>query len=593
MRTLGRFLIGLLATVGFLMVVLLTLTIYVASKFETRTPRTPDSFVLTIDLDRGFEETNERPRLSSFRFSNHIGMQDAIMALRRAKDDPRVKAVVATVNDQKLGLAQAQEVRDVIAAIRAAGKPTMVFSETMGEGGGALQTYYLAAGFENIWVQPSGDVGVAGIGIEQPFLKKTLEKVGLKGSVVKRKEYKSAMETFTDEQISPANKEELTALVGGWFDQMVEGIAADRKLTPAAVKALIDKGPLLATEAKDGGLVDNLGYRDQFQDAVKAKVGAIPHVPLRRYVEIGDWKGRATPSHTIALVSAVGEISRGGNDESPFSGDQGIKSAVTAKAIRDAVADKKVEAIVLRVDSPGGSYVASDTIWREIVKAKEKKKPIIASMGNTAASGGYFIAMAADRIFASPATITGSIGVLTGKVVIGGLSEKLDMHWDRISFGESAGMFSSVTDFNQRELARLNQVMDAIYADFTTKAAEGRGKPVEELEKQAHGRVWSGADAVKNGLVDELGGLSQAIDYTKTKIGLKPTDLVNIVEYPESEGSLDAIMKSLSDSDTPTDILSGVRALATFGRFAAPILEAWQGIHARGPQLRMEPVEVE
>src|SRR5690349_9863513 len=200
MRTIGRILVGLLASLGFLVVVLLALTYYVASKFETRTPRTPDNFVLTIDLDRGFEETNERPRLTSLRFGNHIGMQDAIMALRRAKDDPRVKAVVATINEQKLGLAQAQEVRDAIAAI-----------------GGALQTYYLAAGFENIWVQPSGDVGVAGIGIEQPFLKKTLEKVGLKGSVVKRKEYKSAMENFTDEQISPANKEELTALVGGWF----------------------------------------------------------------------------------------------------------------------------------------------------------------------------------------------------------------------------------------------------------------------------------------------------------------------------------------------------------------------------------------
>ncbi len=593
MRTLGRFLIGTLASLGFVMLILLTLTIYVVSKFETRTPRTPDSFVLTVDLDRALEETNQRPRLTSLRFGNHTGMQDAILALRRAKDDPRVKAVVATINEQKLGLAQAQEVRDAIATIRAAGKPTMVFSETMGEGGGALQTYYLAAGFETIWVQPSGDVGVAGIGIEQPFLKKTLEKVGLKGAVVKRKEYKSAMENFTDEQISQPNKEALTALVGGWYDQMVEGIAKDRGLDVAAVKALIDKGPLLATEAKDGKLIDNLGYRDQFQDAVKAKVGEIPNVPLRRYVNIEDWKGRGTPSHTIALISAVGEISRGGTDESPFSGDQGIKSAVTAKAIRDAVADKKVEAIVLRIDSPGGSYVASDTIWREVVKAKEKKKPIIASMGNTAASGGYFIAMSADRIFASPATVTGSIGVLTGKVVIGGLAEKLDMHWDRITFGESAGMFSSLTDFNPRELARLNQLMDAIYADFTTKAAQGRGKPVEEFEKFAHGRVWVGSDAVKNGLVDELGGLSEAIDYTKTKIGLKPTDLVNIVAYPEQEDSLDAILKSLSDSDTPTDILSGVRALATLGRFAAPMMEAWQGIHTRGPQLRMEPVEVE
>ena len=257
---------------------------------------------------------------------------------------------------------------------------------------------------------------------------------------------------------------------------------------------------------------------------------------------------RRIPSPSI---SAVGEISRGGSDENPLSGDDGIKSAVTAKAIRDAVADQDVEAIVLRVDSPGGSYVASDTIWREMVRAKEKKKPVIVSMGDTAASGGYFIAMPADRIFASPATITGSIGVLTGKLVVAGLSEKLDVNWDRIAFGESAGLFSSNTDFNPRELARLNEVMDAAYADFTTKAAEGRGKPVEELEKNAHGRVWSGADAVKIGLVDELGGLSAAIDYAKTKIGLKATDPVTWSKsYPSPEDSFGPrSVRPFSDSD--------------------------------------------
>jgi protease-4 len=412
-------------------------------------------------------------------------------------------------------------------------------------------------------------------------------------NVVARKEYKSAYETFTNESISAPNREELTTLLGAWYGQMVAGIAADRKLDAADVQALIDKGPLLADEAKDGKLIDELGYRDQFEAALKEKVGDVPHIALRRYVDMAPWKGRPAATHTIALVNAIGTISRGGSDNNPFAGDDGIKSAVTAKAIRDAVANKDVEAIVLRIDSPGGSYVASDTIWREVVRAKEKKKPIIASMGNTAASGGYFIAMAADRIFADAATITGSIGVLSGKLVIAGISEKLDVNWDRISFGESAGLFSSNTDFNPRELARMNQVMDAIYADFTTKAAQGRGKPVEEFEKYAHGRVWVGSDAIKNGLVDELGGLAEAIDHAKTRIGLKPEDTVNIVQYPKPQEPLEAFLKAVSDGDAPTDIMAGVRVLTTLGKVAGPVLQTMQGTQAKGPRLYMEPVEAE
>jgi protease-4 len=595
MRTLGRILVGILAAIGVVVVVLICSGVYFASRIENRAARMtpPDAFVLTVDLDRSYPESVDRTRFAALRFGSQVSMQDALLSLRRAKDDPRVKAVAATLNEQRFGLAQIQELRAALAEIRAAGKPTMVYAETIGEGTGALQSYYLAAAFDTIWVQPSGNVGVAGIGIEQPFLRKTLDRVGLKANVVQRKEYKSALETFTNESISPANREALTALLGGWYEQMVAGIAADRKLDAAAVKALIDKGPLLADEAKAGGLVDTLGYRDAFEAALKEKAGAIPHVPLRRYVDMAPWKGRAKPAKTIALVSAVGTISRGGGAESPFAGDDGVKSAVLAKAIRDAVANKDVAAIVLRVDSPGGSYVASDTIWREVVLAKEKKKPIVASMGNTAASGGYFIAMAADRIFADPATVTGSIGVITGKLVVAGLSQKLDVNWDRIAFGESAGMFSATSEFSPPQLARLNQAMDAVYADFTAKAAAGRGKPVAELERSARGRVWTGADALKAGLVDELGGLNAAIDDAKSRIGLQATDNVRLVRYPKPEDPVEAILKAVTDGETPTDIMTGVRAIAEFGRVAAPYMRALEGASATGPQLVIDPVEAE
>ena len=201
--------------------------------------------------------------------------------------------------------------------------------------------------------------------------------------------------------------------------------------------------------------------------------------------------------------------------------------------------------------------------------------------------------MSADRIFADAGTITGSIGVIMGKVVLAGTSQKLDVNWDRISFGESAGFFSSQTEWNQRELARLNQIIDATYADFTGKAAQGRGKPVEEFEKYARGRVWTGADAVKIGMIDELGGLNAAIDYAKTKIGLTAADTVKLVPYPKPEDPLDAFLKAITDSDAPTDLMTGVKAITAFGKIAGPLMETVQGAETKGPQLHMEPVEVE
>ncbi|TAL02943.1 MAG: signal peptide peptidase SppA [Rhodospirillaceae bacterium] len=594
MRSLGKILVGLLASIGFIVVVLIGLGIYAAARWEGthEAHRAPDRFVLTLDLDKGFDESPDGTKLASLKFGPHVTFQDAVLALKRAKDDPRVIGVAASLNDQAIGIARIQEIRDLIGQIRAAGKPTTLFSESIGEGTGAMSSYYLASAFGDIWVQPSGDVGIAGIGIEQPFFKKLLDRIGVKASFVKRKEYKSAAENLTDESMSPANHEELQALLGGWFDQMVTGIAGDRKLTPAAVKDLVDKGPLTAAEAKDGGLIDHLGYRDEFEANLGKTTGGMVHVPLSKYAQMEPPEGRPEPKKSIAVITAVGEISRGTADDSPLSSDNGIKSAVVAKAIRDAVGNQNVAAIIIRIDSPGGSYVASDTIWREVVRAKQSKKPVIVSMGDVAASGGYFIAMAADRIFAEPGTITGSIGVLSGKIVIGGASDKLDVHWDRITAGESAGLYSSTTDFTPKQLARLNEVMDTVYTDFTTKAAQGRKVDVETLEKSAHGRVWSGADALKVGLVDELGGFAQALDYTKTQIGLKPSDTVWLLSYPPAEDPWEKLLKTLSDGDVPSDIFTMMRSAAEIGRVLAPAEGILAGTSTHGPQLQMAPVIV-
>jgi protease-4 len=594
MRTIGKFFVGLFATVGFIVILLIGLTIYGVSHMDTKrdVKPAPDRFVLTLDFDKGFEEAPEGKGLAAFKFSSHIAFQDAVVALRRAKDDPRVLAIAARINDKRIGMARTQELRDLIAQFRSTGKPAAVFSESIGEGTGALSAYYLASAFGEMWVQPSGTVGVAGIGVEAPFAKKLLERMGLKMSVIKRKEYKSAAETLTEEAMSPAAREESEALVNGWYGQMIAGIAADRKLSADAVKALVDKGPLTAQEAKEGGLIDHLGYRDEFDAELTKLAKTDAHVPLSKYAVMAPPAGLPAPTKTIAVISAVGEIARS-SDDNPLTSDVGIKSAVTSKAIREAVANKDVNAIILRIDSPGGSYVGSDTIWREVIRAKDSKKPVIVSMGDVAASGGYFIAMPADYIFADAGTVTGSIGVLAGKMVIGGASDKLDIHWDRISAGESAGLFSSTRDFTPKELERMNQVLDVVYADFTGKAAEGRKLDPEKMEKAARGRVWNGTDALTNGLIDEIGGFSQAIDYTKKKLGLSATDTVTMLAYPKQQDPWEKIFKALSDDDVPDSILSAMRVLVQVGHVTAPLQGILSETEARGPQLRIAPVEAE
>ena len=592
MRTLGLILLGLLASIGFLAVIVFAGGLYLAFHFDGMRPpvaAAPEKIILSMDLDKNLAEGTPGPRLDGFSLRHVTTLQDAVIAIRKAKDDSRVVALTATLSRPGIGLAQSQEVRNAVAEFRAAGKPALLFSETMGEGEGSLPTYYLAAAFGDIWVQPSGTVGIAGIGTEGFYLKNFLERFGIKASFVARGEYKSAPETLTHSAMSAPNREETRALLKSWFEQMVAGISADRKMSADTVRALVDEGPQLAKEALEKGLIDHLGYRDEYDAALKQQFSGAESMTLDRYGALPTPKAQA-PSKRVAILHAVGEIDRSGGEEGPFSTEGGIHADTMAKSVRRAADDKKIDAILLRIDSPGGSYVASDTIWREIVRAKEKGKPVIVSMGNTAASGGYFIAMPADRIFASPATVTGSIGVFTGKMVVGDALAKLEINRERITFGESAGMFSATTDFSPRDLEQLNRMLNATYADFTSKAAAGRGKTVEEIHKVARGRVWSGTDAMSAGLVDELGGFLQALDYTKTKIGLKPTDRVSLVEFADRKPSVWDFLRYFEDSDGPDDLESFIRTAAWFAKVFAPLLGQLDSAQLQGPQLYLAPI---
>ena len=572
MRTFGMILLGLFSGIGLLTIAAFVGLLYLAFSIgDMRQPvaaAVSGKMMLTLDLDNELVEGSGGPHIEGLNIRSSDTLQEAVVAIRKAKDDPRVVAIKANLSSPKVGLAQTQELRDAIAEFRSSGKRAYLFSETIGEGEGALSAYYLASAFSDIWMQPSGTVGIAGIGTEGFFLKDFLTRFGVKGDFIAKGEYKSAPEMFTNTEMSQYNREETQALLKAWYEQMVAGIAADRKIDAGTLRALIDEGPQMANEALDKKLIDKIAYRDEFDAMIDKETK--DDMELKRYARV-PLPGAAPAKKRIAVINAVGEIDRVAANESPFTDNDGIHADRMVKAIRKAADDTKVDAILLRVDSPGGSYVASDTIWREVVRAKtEKKKPVIVSMGDTAASGGYFISMPADRIFSSPATVTGSIGVFAGKIVIGEALNKLDIKRERVVYGESAGMFSATSEFSAKDRERLGRMMDVTYADFTGKAAQGRGKSVEEIDKVARGRVWSGSDALAVGLVDELGGFMKALDYTKTKLGLAASDRVTLVEYADSRETWLGFLKYFDDSDVPDDIESFFRAAVwlkeTFGQ---------------------------
>ena len=359
----------------------------------------------------------------------------------------------------------------------AAGNAPSPSRRRFGEFGPGNGAYYLATAFGEIYLQPSGDVGLTGILAEVPFVRGTLDKLGITPRFGARAEYKNAVNTFTETKLTEPHREAMTRLVESQFGQIVHGIAAARGLDEQAVRALVDRAPLSSQEALDAKLIDGLAYRDEVVDKLASGARKPERMPLARYV------ARAGRPHTtgevVALIHGVGAVSRGRSRIDPLSGDVGMGSDTVAAAFRAAADDDRVRAILFRIDSPGGSYVASDTIWRAVSRARTAGKPIIVSMGNVAASGGYFVAIPADKIVAQPGTITGSIGVFGGKMLTGGFWDKVGVTFDDVQVGRNATMWSSLHDYTAAERARFDGALDRIYDDFTSKVAAGRGMQLE------------------------------------------------------------------------------------------------------------------
>lgn len=508
---------------------------------------------------------------------------DVVSALHHAAEDDRVVALVAKIDSPAYGAATLQEVRDAVLHFRASGKPTIAWAETFGEFAPGNGAYYLATAFESIYLLPSGDVGLVGLNAEVPFVRGILDKLDITPQFDHRYEYKNAMNFYTETKLTDAHREATQALVTSIFDQFVAGIAEGRDLAPEEVKALVDRGPFLGPEALDAGLVDALLYEDEVESAVDDRVGADANwLSLSAYHDRAG--GAFRGGDTVALIYGVGAVQRGESGYAPLEDMPVMGSTTVTGAFRDAV-DADVAAIVFRIDCPGGSYVASDAIRREVVRATEAGIPVIVSMGNVAASGGYFVAMDATRIVAQPGTITGSIGVLAGKLILSGFYDKIGLSFDSVQTSDNATMWSANERFDEAEWERFQAWLDRIYTDFTNKVAAGRDIPIERVLEIAKGRVWVGETAATLGLVDELGGLPTAIAAAREEAGLSADRTVRLRRFPERPSFVDLLRDRLRSRGRMVD----AGALHELVKAIRPVLASLSDTQP----LRMAPVDVD
>lgn len=546
--------VGLLVAGGGTLLGLLAL-VAVAGLLVRRTPR---NCVLELDLVTPPAQEGRRPLARRTRPT----LRDVVETLERAAGDARVSGLLARIGTPASGLADVQELQEAIERFREAGKFAIAHADTLGELSSGNGAYYLAASFDEIILQPSGDVGLLGVAAEITFLRDGLDRLGVAVEVERRWEHKTAAERFKERRLSAPARESIGRLVESQFEQLVEAVAERRGLSVERVRQLVDASPVLGPEAQEAGLVDALGYRDEAADRARGRAGG-PLLPLPAYRS----RRRRRRGDVVALIQCSGVMVRGRGRAFPPPGTVGAETL--AAAIRRAAADRHVRALILRIDSPGGSYVAADTVWREIVRARERGTPVVASMGNVAASGGYFVAAAADRVVAHGGTVTGSIGVIGGKAVVRELKEKLGMATDAVQAGANALISSASRPWSEAQRELVRRALDRAYDDFTGKVARGRGLSPARMDEVARGRAWTGADAAERGLVDELGGYHAALAQVRELLALPADAPLRLTPFPPRRLAL-ASLRGESELDALAD--AAIAGLGEAAALAAPLV---------------------
>jgi protease-4 len=478
-------------------------------------------------------EVPEQPPsdFGSFLEKRPASLRTLMESLDRAATDPKVRAVVVRVSVlPDSGWGKVQELRDAITRFRKSGKPAYAHLEISGN-----KEYYLATACTKIYAVPSALLDVTGLHSEVMFFRNTLDKLGVEAQFEGVGKYKNAPNQFTETGFTEAHREQMEALLDSIYAQYIAAIASARGKTADEVQAIVDAGPYEGRDALQAGLVDELLYEDQIEERLKAE-----KITPGRYVRAASGFG-IDGRPKVALVYAVGDIAPGESQNGPL-GSEMAGSDTVAGALRDARKDESIKAIVLRVDSPGGSGTASDVIWREVALAR-RSKPVVVSMGDVAASGGYYISMSSDAIVAQPATITGSIGVFGGKFSIHGLYDKIGITKEILTRGQHSAMFSEYRPWTDEERDRIRTLMVSFYRDFVGKVAQGRKQSYEDIDAVAQGRVWTGSDALQHGLVDRLGGMDVALAVAKEKAKIGREQEVNLVVLPERKGFLDLLLE--------------------------------------------------
>jgi len=511
-----------------------------ASKGKKQETKVESSSILKLDLNYNIPERTSNNSFKNFNFQtfeskNDAGLDDVLKNIKKAASDDNIKGIYLELGINMNSFATLEEIRNELIAFKKSKKFIVAYGELADQ-----KSYYLCSVADKLYLNPAGELILNGLSSSVMYLKNMFEKIGVNPELIRHGKFKSAGEPLIADKMSDANREQISSYVGSLYKTMVNGIATARKKQVSEVENIINQ--LLIQHPEDAvklGMADGLKYGDEIETELKKLVGNTNDL---NFITLGKYSNTPNPNAStsedkIAIIYCDGEIVSG------ESGDDNMGSETIAKAIKKVRLDDKYKAIVLRINSPGGSAMASDVIWREVVLAK-KAKPVIVSMGSMAASGGYYIAAPADVIVAEPNTITGSIGVfgimINAKEL---LNNKLGINVETVKFGQYADLGSVDRPLTTGERAIIQKGVDRIYDDFITKVAEGRKLKKEQVDSIAQGRVWAGIDAKKIGLVDEFGGIDKALDIAKNKA--KITDC-RVISFPEMKDPIETLIADMS-----------------------------------------------
>lgn len=527
---------GLILFVVVIPVVLLTVAVASSSK-----PTTPANTVLELDLRDGISDQPSSNPFAAFGGSG-LALTQVVDGLQQAQGDSSVKAVLIRLPEAGVTPATADELRQAIHRFRASGKPVIAHSQGFAPMGAVMSTYMIGASASELWMQNTAGFQATGFSADSLFLGRAFQKYGVKADFEQRYEYKNAVNEYTQSDYTGPHREAMTAWMTSLYDSALGHAALDRKIAAPALKTVIEAGPYTADQALANRLIDKVGQVEEAEAAVKARAGRGAEI-----VEFGKYvsqKGERTGSgrNAIAIVGGEGAIVTGRGGGGGFGGGSSIHSDDTAEAIYDAIDDKDVKAIVFRVSSPGGSPEASEQILAAVRAARVAGKPVVVSMGAYAASGGYWVSSQADWIVAQPTTLTGSIGVFGGKFVLADALGRFGVDMRELTVGGAyADAFSPTQEFTPAQRAAFAGSMDRIYDDFVTRVATGRKLPVERVREIAKGRVWTGAQALPLGLVDQLGGLTEAVAKAKELARLPADQAVRFKHFPRQKSTFEAL----------------------------------------------------